>query len=298
MSRMNISQALQAALDAASREKDILTVRVLQDEKAAPALSARRVTLPLDGMAQLPFALGCAAAGLQTVLDLTALWDGARRLEAAFAETDRGARRPILMLLSDRYCPSLPGVKLVRPVNSLECAKAVIAALKSDMPTLILEDPLKAFELCEVPEEAFSGEPDAVEEEKTAEAIPVETIAEEMTRPEQTGFAAFPARIAPYDPAEIIRAAEKLGVLRDALTVMCCKAACDAEIAVETGIRGEIALLPPEDKDMRLWVGEDRIALCWKPDRVSSEEARQALKKVISFLELPLRLIMTVQDKA
>ena len=128
MSRMNISQALQAALDAASREKDILTVRVLQDEKAAPALSARRVTLPLDGMAQLPFALGCAAAGLQTVLDLTALRDGARRLEAAFAETDRGARRPILMLLSDRYCPSLPGVKLVRPVNSLECAKAVIQA--------------------------------------------------------------------------------------------------------------------------------------------------------------------------
>ncbi|MBR3505241.1 MAG: hypothetical protein IKO07_13510 [Clostridia bacterium] len=298
MSMMNCSAALQAALDqAAQRMNNLMVIHV--DPDAADATSGRRLSLPLSSDAQLAFALGCAQAGLRPVLDLTALRDAPQRLQAAFAALPRASRRPLVIRVAARRCPALPGVRVIAPANARECAGAMRFALQADLISVIVENPLIAYEACEVPdepEELFSGAPLPEETPPEPPAVaPVET-AESPAEPEPAPapLRAMACRIRPYDPAGLTRVAALLGRARGELAALCCaKAGRTAQVDLETDAAlGETACLPPEAGGARLWVGCDRLALCWDPGALPEEEARSLLRETAALLETPERLIL------
>ena len=316
MSRMNGSQAIQAALDAAMAKcEDIVVIRVSGDENAQPQMTPRRLTLPLSTDAQLSFAAGCAAAGLRPVLDLTGVRDGARRLETAVSALPwASARRDLIFRLSDRYCPTLEGVRVVRPANSRESALAVRDALTGAGSVLILEDPLKAFEVCDVPGDIFDFDPSERAEEPAADEaapsgpeIPKQPAPEEdipPENPEETRAEAEPPAPQPaagmgtrwrrYNGAELWRTASLLNVAPEEVARKCTS---DLGVGVDVKLEldaqpGETAILPPDESDALLWVGRDTLSLCWRADRVTPAQAKDIITRAASALELPARLIM------
>ena len=309
MSMMNCSAAMQAALDqAAKRMNNLIVIRV--DPDAPAASPGRRLSLPLSFDAQLAFALGCAQAGLRPVLDLTALRDAPQRLQAAFAALPRASRRPMVIRVAARRCPALPGVHIISPANARECAGAMRFALQADLITLIVENPLIAYEACEVPDdpdELFAGaalpeEDAAPEPEKTPEPEKAPEAGETSERDEapkadetpETPCGAWAYRVSPYDPSELRRTASLLGVGAGELAALCCgKAGESAQVVLETDAEpGEACYLPPETGDACLWVGSDRLALCWNARAMATDEARALVKDTAALLELPARLIL------
>ena len=382
---MNCSAAIQSVLDEAAARMDALIVlHVEPAADAEPVSLSRRIALPLTEDASLAFAMGCAQAGLKPVLDLTAVRDAGERLKAAFETLPRASRAPLVIRMRARTCPALPGVHVITPSNARECAGAMRFALQAELICLIVENPLSAYEACDVPDDPndlFAGKPqpdealipeapapveplaeaaaedagediaesvapdveeDAAEdapeapaeEEAPAEAPPEEEPAAEdqaadeeedhmvkedialpeaetapveaaestldeapESAPDEAGFApcaplAFRCRA--YDPAELIRTAEKLGVSRARLAEMCCRKAGEtAEVVVEAdALPGEAACLPPARAAACLWVGCDRLALCWDPRRLPAEDARALMREAAGRLELPVRLIL------
>ena len=321
MSMMNCSAAIQAVLDqAAARVAGLIVIRVDVSQSAAPASLSRRLLLPLSSDAQLAFALGCAQAGLRPVLDLTALRDAPERLESAFAALPRASRRPLVIRVAARRCPALPGVHVIAPANARECAGAMRFALQADLITLIVENPLCTYEACEVPddpEELFAGtlplaepeapapEPEEAPETAEAKEAPEERAAEAEAEPEPEEVpdeavaapapdAAWAYRARPYDPAELARTASLLGMELAQLAALCCaKAGEKARIALETGAApGEVCFLPPEEGNACLWVGRDRLTLCWNARALTADEARDIRDSAATRLELPARLIL------
>ena len=328
MSMMNCSAAIQAVLDqAAGRMNSLIVIRVDAASGAPPAVLSRRLSLPLSGDAQLAFAMGCAQAGLRPVLDLTALRDAPERLEAAFAALPRASRRPMVIRIAARRCPALPGVHVIAPANARECAGAMRFALQSELISLIVENPLSAYEACEVPDdpdELFAGAPlpdertpdeekeadaspapegdmmDSAEEAPEAEApVPAEETpaADKPVQTEGTpgaGETAWAFRVRPYDPAELMRTASLLGMDACELAALCCeKAAESARVALETDAEpGEVCCLPPDGENACLWVGRDRLALCWNAPAMTNEDARALIRETAARLELPARLIL------
>ena len=331
MSMMNCSAAIQAVLDqAAARVAGLIVIRVDVSQSAAPASLSRRLLLPLSSDAQLAFALGCAQAGLRPVLDLTALRDAPERLESAFAALPRASRRPLVIRVAARRCPALPGVHVIAPANARECAGAMRFALQADLITLIVENPLCTYEACEVPddpEELFAGtlplaEPETPAPEETPEAVepedatetagpeeaPEERAAEAEAEPEPEELAkgldeavAAPApdaawayRARPYDPAELARTASLLGMELAQLAALCCaKAGEKAQLALEPDAeQGELCFLPPEEGNACLWVGRDRLTLCWNARALTADEARNIMESAAARLALPARLIL------
>ena len=295
MSMMNCSAAIQAVLDrASSRMDNLIVIRVDPSADTPPVFLSRRLTLPLSADAQLAFALGCAQAGLRPVLDLTALRDAPERLEAAFGALPPSARRPLVIRVAARRCPALPGVRVITPTNARESAGAMRFALQSELICLIVENPLIAYEACEVPDdpaEVFTGAPLTEEAAPEPDAEPTQSCPEP---PETAPTRATAFRVRPYDPAGLTRVAARLDMDRGALAALCCARAGEAaQVVLEADAEpGETACLPPEKGAACLWVGHDRLALCWDPAALTKEAARALLADAAALLETPERLIL------
>lgn len=112
---------------------------------------------------------------------------------------------------------------------------------------------------------------------------------EAFTRPVMPAF-----RTRRYDPAELERTARLLNVPRETLTRLCCRRVENlAEIVIEADAEsGETACLPPREKAACLWVGADRLSICWDPARLDGDAARALLKDATANLTLPARLIL------
>jgi|GEM_PF-5047239 len=315
MSRMNCGTAIQAVLDEAAETMDnLIVIHVDANPTAEPVSLSRRLTLPLSGDAGLAFALGCAQAGLRTVLDVTAVRDAGERLRAALDALPRASRAPLVIRMRARRCPAMPGARVIAPVNARECAGAMRFALRAAQICLIVENPLNAYDACEVPddpEELFAGddqpgaEPEApvADELKEGESADVSAPAAEsrpavvlppspVTAPAPRGELAFRSRA--YDPAELTRTAKLLDITRDELAALCCAGTGEsAEVILETDSEpGESACIPPDRADACLWVGFDRLSLCWNPRALSAQAARALMRETAALLELPARLIL------
>ena len=118
-------------------------------------------------------------------------------------------------------------------------------------------------------------------------------IAESPARPVVPAF-----RIRRYDPAELERTARLLNVPRETLLRLCCRCAeALAEIVIEADAEsGEIACLPPLEKAACLWVGADRLSICWDPARLDGGAARALLQDAAAYLTLPAHLILDKEN--
>ena len=149
-----------------------------------------------------------------------------------------------------------------------------------------------------------------------APSAPVELAQERQTLPDaeplkapageaETDIAESPARpVVPafrtrrYDPAELERTARLLNVPRETLLRLCCRCAeALAEIVIEADAEsGEIACLPPLEKAACLWVGADRLSICWDPARLDGGAARALLQDAAAYLTLPAHLILDKEN--
>ena len=142
------------------------------------------------------------------------------------------------------------------------------------------------------PAEVRQTRPDA--EPLKAPAGEAETdIAESPARPVVPAF-----RTRRYDPAELERTARLLNVPRETLLRLCCRCAeALAEIVIEADAEpGEIACLPPLEKAACLWVGADRLSICWDPARLDGGAARALLQDAAAYLTLPAHLILDKEN--
>ena len=434
MSIMNSTEAARLALDEAAQHlNNVIVIYVEPDRTAKPLSFTKRLTLPETDDMQLPFALGCARAGALPVLDLHALENASERFAAALRSIGADRVPPMVVRVSDRHPAAMTGARVLAPKNPRELAGALRYALRSGEICVVAENPLGAYESCEVPddwdelygdaleaphEEAVLYGESGVRDEQAAdfEAIDVEeaeaaeeslhddeaasthveetepaaadafssaeeplcaneavpsyaeevepaaadapSSAEEPLRAEEAEPAAInapfsaeesaqtmnsapvdspEAQSAPvelaeerqalsdaepvkasagdaaaeptepharlvmpavrtyrYDPAELERTARLLNVSREMLMRLCCRCAENlAEIVIEADAEaGETACLPPREKAACLWVGADRLSICWDPARLDGEAARALLKDAAANLTLPARLIL------
>ncbi len=434
MSIMNSAEAARLALDEAAQHlNNVIVIYVEPDRTAKPLSFTKRLTLPETDDVQLPFALGCARAGALPVLDLHALENASERFAAALRSIGADRVPPMVVRVSDRHPAAMTGARVLAPKNPRELAGALRYALRSGEICVVAENPLGAYESCEVPddwdelygdaleapyEEAVLYGESSVRDEQAAdfEAIDVEeaeaveeslhddeaasthveetepaaadafssaeeplcaneavpsyaeevepaaadapSSAEEPLRAEEAepaainapfsaeesaqtmnsapvdspeaqsapvelaeerqalsdaepveasaGEAAMESSEAParpvmpafrtrrYDPAELERTARLLNVPRETLTRLCCRCVENlAEIVIEVDAEaGETACLPPREKAACLWVGADRLSICWDPARLDGEAARALLKDAAANLTLPARLIL------
>lgn len=434
MSIINSAEAARLALDEAAQHlNNVIVIYVEPDRTAKPLSFTKRLTLPETDDVQLPFALGCARAGALPVLDLHALENASERFAAALRSIGADRVPPMVVRVSDRHPAAMTGARVLAPKNPRELAGALRYALRSGEICVVAENPLGAYESCEVPddwdelygdaleaphEEAVLYGESGVRDEQAAdfEAIDVEeaeaaeeslhddeaasthveetepaaadafssaeeplcaneavpsyaeevepaaadapSSAEEPLRAEEAepavinapfsaeesaqtmnsvsvdspeaqsapvelaeerqalsdaepveasaGEAAMESSEAParpvmpafrtrrYDPAELERTARLLNVPREMLMRLCCRRAENlAEIVIEADAEaGETACLPPREKAACLWVGADRLSICWDPARLDGEAARALLKDAAANLMLPARLIL------
>lgn len=434
MSIMNSAEAARLALDEAAQHlNNVIVIYVEPDRTAKPLSFTKRLTLPETDDVQLPFALGCARAGALPVLDLHALENASERFAAALRAIGADRVPPMVVRVSDRHPAAMTGARVLAPKNPRELAGALRYALRSGEICVVAENPLGAYESCEVPddwdelygdaleaphEEAVLYGESSVRDEQAAdfEAIDVEeaeaaeeslhddeaasthveetepaaadafssaeeplcaneavpsyaeevkpaaadapSSAEEPLRAEEAEPAAINApfsaeesaqtmnsapvdspeaqsapvesaeerqalsdaepveasagkaamesgesfarpvmpafRTRRYDPAELERTARLLNVPRETLMRLCCRRAENlAEIVIEADAEaGETACLPPREKAACLWVGADRLSICWDPARLDGEAARTLLKDAAANLTLPVRLIL------
>lgn len=420
MSIMNSAEAARLALDEAAQHlKNVIVIYVEPDRTARPLSFTKRLTLPEADDVQLPFAVGCARAGALPVLDLHALENASERFAAALRSIGADKAPPMVVRVSDRHPAAMAGARVMAPKNPRELAGALRYALRSGEICVVAENPLDAYESCEVPDDweelygdaletpreeaadfeaidaeevesteepphgdeaapsyaeeaepadadAFSSsdEPlrddaavpahveeiestdanapfsaeesaqsgDAIpadDEADSAQAIdgapidgseapsaPVEWAQERQTLPDaeplkasageaETDIAESPARpVVPafrtrrYDPAELERTARLLNVPRETLLRLCCRCAeALAEIVIEADAEsGETACLPPLEKAACLWVGADRLSICWDPARLDGDAARALLQDVAAYLTLPAHLILDKEN--
>ena len=434
MSIINSAEAARLALDEAAQHlNNVIVIYVEPDRTAKPLSFTKRLTLPETDDMQLPFAAGCALAGAPTVLDLHALENASERFAAALRAIGADRVPPMVVRVSDRHPAAMTGARVLAPKNPRELAGALRYALRSGEICVVAENPLGAYESCEVPddwdelygdaleaphEEAVLYGESGVRDEQAAdfEAIDVEeaeaaeeslhddeaasthveetepaaadafssaeeplcaneavpsyaeevepaaadapSSAEEPLRAEEAepaainapfsaeesaqtmnsapvdspeaqgapvelaeerqalsdaepveapaGEAAMESSEAParpvmpafrtrrYDPAELERTARLLNVPREMLMRLCCRRAENlAEIVIEADAEaGETACLPPREKAACLWVGADRLSICWDPARLDGDAARALLKDAAANLTLPARLIL------
>lgn len=420
MSIMNSAEAARLALDEAAQHlKNVIVIYVEPDRIARPLSFTKRLTLPEADDVQLPFAVGCARAGALPVLDLHALENASERFAAALRSIGADKAPPMVVRVSDRHPAAMAGARVMAPKNPRELAGALRYALRSGEICVVAENPLDAYESCEVPddweelygdaletpheeaadfeaidaekvesteepphgdeaapsyaEEAEPADADAfsssdeplrddaaapahVEEIESTDAnapfsaeesaqssdaipaddeadsartkdcapidgseapsAPVELAQERQTRPDaeplkapageaETDIAESPARpVVPafrtrrYDPAELERTARLLNVPRETLLRLCCRCAeALAEIVIEADAEsGEIACLPPLEKAACLWVGADRLSICWDPARLDGGAARALLQDAAAYLTLPAHLILDKEN--
>ena len=420
MSIMNSAEAARLALDEAAQHlKNVIVIYVEPDRTAKPLSFTKRLTLPEADDVQLPFAVGCARAGALTVLDLHALENASERFAAALRSIGADKAPPMVVRVSDRHPAAMTGARVIVPKNPRELAGALRYALRSGEICVVAENPLDAYESCEVPddweelygdaletpheeaadfeaidaekvesteepphgdeaapsyaEEAEPADADAfsssdeplrddaaapahVEEIESTDAnapfsaeesaqssdaipaddeadsartkdcapidgseapsAPVELAQERQTLPDaeplkapageaETDIAESPARpVVPafrtrrYDPAELERTARLLNVPRETLLRLCCRCAeALAEIVIEADAEsGEIACLPPLEKAACLWVGADRLSICWDPARLDGGAARALLQDAAAYLTLPAHLILDKEN--
>lgn len=420
MSIMNSAEAARLALDEAAQHlKNVIVIYVEPDRTARPLSFTKRLTLPEADDVQLPFAVGCARAGALPVLDLHALENASERFAAALRSIGADKAPPMVVRVSDRHPAAMTGARVIVPKNPRELAGALRYALRSGEICVVAENPLDAYESCEVPddweelygdaletpheeaadfeaidaekvesteepphgdeaapsyaEEAEPADADAfsssdeplrddaaapahVEEIESTDAnapfsaeesaqssdaipaddeadsartkdcapidgseapsAPVELAQERQTLPDaeplkapageaETDIAESPARpVVPafrtrrYDPAELERTARLLNVPRETLLRLCCRCAeALAEIVIEADAEsGEIACLPPLEKAACLWVGADRLSICWDPARLDGGAARALLQDAAAYLTLPAHLILDKEN--
>lgn len=420
MSIMNSAEAARLALDEAAQHlKNVIVIYVEPDRTAKPLSFTKRLTLPEADDVQLPFAVGCARAGALPVLDLHALENASERFAAALRSIGADKAPPMVVRVSDRHPAAMAGARVMAPKNPRELAGALRYALRSGEICVVAENPLDAYESCEVPddweelygdaletpheeaadfeaidaekvesteepphgdeaapsyaEEAEPADADAfsssdeplrddaaapahVEEIESTDAnapfsaeesaqssdaipaddeadsartkdcapidgseapsAPVELAQERQTLPDaeplkapageaETDIAESPARpVVPafrtrrYDPAELERTARLLNVPRETLLRLCCRCAeALAEIVIEADAEsGEIACLPPLEKAACLWVGADRLSICWDPARLDGGAARALLQDAAAYLTLPAHLILDKEN--
>ena len=420
MSIMNSAEAARLALDEAAQHlKNVIVIYVEPDRTAKPLSFTKRLTLPEADDVQLPFAVGCARAGALPVLDLHALENASERFAAALRSIGADKAPPMVVRVSDRHPAAMTGARVIVPKNPRELAGALRYALRSGEICVVAENPLDAYESCEVPddweelygdaletpheeaadfeaidaekvesteepphgdeaapsyaEEAEPADADAfsssdeplrddaaapahVEEIESTDAnapfsaeesaqssdaipaddeadsartkdcapidgseapsAPVEPAEVRQTLPDaeplkapageaETDIAESPARpVVPafrtrrYDPAELERTARLLNVPRETLLRLCCRCAeALAEIVIEADAEpGEIACLPPLEKAACLWVGADRLSICWDPARLDGGAARALLQDAAAYLTLPAHLILDKEN--
>ena len=154
MSIMNSAEAARLALDEAAQHlNNVIVIYVEPDKTAKPLAFTRRLTLPEADDLQLPFAVGCARAGALPVLDLHALEDASVRFAAALRSIGADRVPPMVVRVSDRHPAAMVGVRVLAPKNPRELAGALRYALRSGEICIVAENPLGAYESCEVPDD-------------------------------------------------------------------------------------------------------------------------------------------------
>ena len=153
MSIMNSAEAARLALDEAAQHLDnVIVIYVEPDRTAKPLSFTKRLTLPETDDVQLPFAVGCAQAGALPVLDLHALENASERFAAALRAIGADRVPPIVVRVSDRHPAAMTGARVIVPKNPRELAGALRYALRSGEICVVAENPLGAYESCEVPD--------------------------------------------------------------------------------------------------------------------------------------------------
>ena len=205
MSMMNSAEAARLALDEAAQHLDgIIVIYVEPDKNAKPLSFTKRLTLPETDDMQLPFAAGCALAGAPTVLDLHALENASERLAAAVRSIGADRLPPMLVRVSDRHPSAIAGARVIAPQNPRELAGALRYALRSGEVCVVAENPLGAYESCDVPDdwdELFGDALEAPHEQAEApEAIDAEEV--ESTEEPPHGDEAAPSYAEEAEPAD------------------------------------------------------------------------------------------------
>ena len=154
MSIMNSAEAARLALDEAAQHlKNVIVIYVEPDRTARPLSFTKRLTLPEADDVQLPFAVGCARAGALPVLDLHALENASERFAAALRSIGADKAPPMVVRVSDRHPAAMAGARVMAPKNPRELAGALRYALRSGEICVVAENPLDAYESCEVPDD-------------------------------------------------------------------------------------------------------------------------------------------------
>lgn len=154
MSIINSAEAARLALDEAAQHlNNVIVIYVEPDRTAKPLSFTKRLTLPETDDVQLPFAVGCARAGALPVLDLHALENASERFAAALRAIGADRVPPIVVRVSDRHPAAMTGARVIVPKNPRELAGALRYALRSGEICVVAENPLGAYESCEVPDD-------------------------------------------------------------------------------------------------------------------------------------------------
>lgn len=154
MSIINSAEAARLALDEAAQHLDnVIVIYVEPDRTAKPLSFTKRLTLPETDDVQLPFAVGCAQAGALPVLDLHALENASERFAAALRAIGADRVPPMVVRVSDRHPAAMTGARVLAPKNPRELAGALRYALRSGEICVVAENPLGAYESCEVPDD-------------------------------------------------------------------------------------------------------------------------------------------------
>ena len=154
MSIMNSAEAARLALDEAAQHLDnVIVIYVEPDKTAKPLSFTKRLTLPEADDVQLPFAVGCARTGALPVLDLHALENASARFAAALRSIGADRVPPMVVRVSDRHPMAMAGARVIAPKNPRELAGALRYALRSGEICVVAENPLDAYESCEVPDD-------------------------------------------------------------------------------------------------------------------------------------------------
>ena len=154
MSIINSAEAARLALDEAAQHlNNVIVIYVEPDRTAKPLSFTKRLTLPETDDVQLPFALGCARAGALPVLDLHALENASERFAAALRAIGADRVPPMVVRVSDRHPAAMTGARVLAPQNPRELAGALRYALRSGEICVVAENPLGAYESCEVPDD-------------------------------------------------------------------------------------------------------------------------------------------------
>ncbi|MBQ2957747.1 MAG: hypothetical protein IJE08_14965 [Clostridia bacterium] len=109
------------------------------------------------------------------------------------------------------------------------------------------------------------------------------------------------SRMIPCDLTELNRLADELEMNVYDLAARCMSHAAKRTAAFTwifeaDAEEGECAFLPPEDKEVSVWLGCDRLTACYDPAEIAGTEAARLLRAVLRVLEKPALLIFDKED--